>query len=308
MRLSATLFRYALRFGVLLAVLPTSARAQTPGSCAPGEAVGTLNVSDVQARLFNGGNLFYGPGYTSGNGYEVPHVLGACGGFLCSPVFAANFWVAGTVSSTLRTAAATYQRFEFWPGPLDPGATLPNPSDCSGYDRIYVVSTTDVETYENGGPATPDLAEWPVGLGAPAVDAMGNPVIPTSREQVINLAAGERPVIHGSQTAFWVMNDVGNVHAESKSAPLGVEVQVLAFAINSTETALNQATVYRYRLINRNSALIDSARVGVWMDSDLGAALDDFIHFDTTRSMMAFYNAANTDVIYGSPPALGIDL
>ena len=183
----------------LLFVLAASpALAQTPGDCVLGSAQGDLDVSNVFARVFNTGSLFFGNTTTNGDGYVVPRASGA------SPLFAAGLWVAGTVDGEVRSAGSRYSNFTFWPGPLEDGAVLPNPTDCSPFDRIYVVSRAEVVRYERTGEASADLAAWPVGLGAPATTASGARVEPTSRDQVIDLSAGERPVIFGSQTAWWL--------------------------------------------------------------------------------------------------------
>src|SRR5690606_3135349 len=118
----------------------------------------------------------------------------------------------------------------------------------------------DVEHYDDTGTATPDLEDWPVGLGAPTVDANGDPVEPSSRDQLIDLAAGERPVIYGGQTAFWVMNDVGNDHMRSQTLPLGVEVRVSAFAIpDPDDPTFDRGTFYRYEVVNRNTQRLRGA-------------------------------------------------
>ena len=127
--------RYAV---LLLSLIAASAFAQTPGTCVLGTAEGDLNVNDVFARVFNTGSLFFGNSTTAGNGYAVPRLTGN------SPVFATGLWVGGQVNGQLRVAGARYTRYEFWPGPLGDGAVLPNPIDCTAYDRIFVVSRADV--------------------------------------------------------------------------------------------------------------------------------------------------------------------
>ncbi len=274
-----------------------------------GTATGTLDVSDVSATFFTSGTIAYGP--TGSAQYSVPKAT------RLGPLYAASVWVGGTVGGEFRVAGATYGQggtdndyFEFWPGPLNEDGTLPNPDDCSAYDRIWVVSVTDLADYEASGTASADLAEWPVGLGAPTVDAAGNRVEPTSRDQVVALEAGERPAIVGSQTAFWVMNDVGDLHRTTGSDPLGIEVAVTAFSIASDTLALDRATFYRYAITNRNSQPIEDARLSLWADPDLGNAGDDFIGVDTTRSMAYVYNADELDDgQYGqNPPAWGVDV
>ncbi len=292
--------RRLLASGFLLA--STSLAAQTAGSCDTGAATAVLNANDVEATLYTAGNLFYGA--EGEHDYYVPASSGA------SAAYAGNLWVGGRVGGEFRVAAADFAQgsagFEFWPGPLDEGATLPNPADCSAYDRIWVVSARDVAAYEAGGAPTADLAEWPVGLGAATVDAAGQPIETTDRGRQIDLAAGERPVVYGTQTAFWVMNDVGNAHRTTGSAPLGVEVQATAFAVASSEAALDQATFYRYRVVNRNDQPIDDLRLTWWTDTDLGR-VNEYQGVDTTRAMGITYNAPTPDPFYGIPPATGVD-
>jgi len=276
----------------VLAGLVAPAFAQTPGTCAPGTAEADLDISDVFARVFNGGNLFFGNTTVAGDGYLVPKFSGN------SPIFAAGIWIGGTVGGDLRVAGSTYSRFEFWPGPLEPGAMLPDPDDCSLYDRIWVVSIFDLDLYETEGVATTDLAEWPVDLGAPVIDGdgvAGN----------YNLEGGDRPEVLGHQTAFWVMNDVGNTHDRNLTLPIGLEVRVTAFA--SAESLLQRHTFYRYEVINRNTQPFEAARFGLFVDPDLGDAADDYVGSDSTRQMAFVYNGSETDSQYGTPPAAGYD-
>ena len=64
-----------------------AAQAQMHGSCAPGTASGTLDVSDVVARLPTTGALSFGGG--GEGGYEAPAGSGT------SAIYAAARWVGG---------------------------------------------------------------------------------------------------------------------------------------------------------------------------------------------------------------------
>jgi hypothetical protein len=119
--------RCAFALALLLVASPV-ASAQTVGDCERGTAEADLDVNDVRARVFNGGNLFFGNTTISGDGYLVPKNTGH------SPIFNMQLWMGGLVDGELRAAGANYNRFEFWPGPLD--AEGNPPEDCSQYDRI----------------------------------------------------------------------------------------------------------------------------------------------------------------------------
>ena len=296
-------FRYTF-LALVLAASPF-ARAQTPGDCALGTASAELSLSDVRTPLYTRGSLFWRGGSA---GYEVPKDGDV------TAIFSDALWMGGTVDGDLRAITGTYSNWELWPGPLNPGATLPDSDDCSTFDRIYRVGAPELLAYENGGPPTLDLLDWPVGLGAPAVDAQGALVVPTSREQTVDLAAGERPVVYGSETAFWVMNDVGGEHLSSDTLPLGVEVRVSAFSVNDPdEAALDQSTFYRIEIVNRNTTPIEGFRLGWYMDFDLGDYQDDYVGSDEERGMLYAYNSDNEDAPsaggYGAaPPTLGVDI
>src|SRR5690606_6241947 len=148
----------ATRFLLLLLLAPLApVSAQQVGTCAPGTAEKVLDINDVRAHVFNGGNLFFGNVTTSGDGYLVPKATGN------SPIFASSLWIGGKVDGELRMAGATYYNFEFWPGPLDEEGNPPE--DCTPYDRIYRVSRGDVARYYATGEMTDDLRDWPAHLG-----------------------------------------------------------------------------------------------------------------------------------------------
>jgi hypothetical protein len=277
---------------LLLTLVAAPVEAQVVGDCEPGTAERDLDVNDVLARVFNGGNLFFGNTTVAGDGYLVPKSTGH------SPIFAGDLWVGGLVDGEIRAAGSTYSNFPFAPGPLDADGNPPK--DCSQYDRIYRVSRGDVARYHETGEATDDLRDWPADLGAPVLDGdgvAGN----------YNLAGGDEPAISGEQMLWWVMNDVGTVDLLDRT-PLSIEVQASAFAVPSTVPALNQATLYRFEIIYRGEQPLDSTYIAFWKDIDLGDAADDFIGTDTTLDMSFAYNGDEVDATYGVPPAVGTKL
>ncbi|MGA7304208.1 MAG: hypothetical protein WBW88_05015, partial [Rhodothermales bacterium] len=265
---------------------------KTYGSCQAGVDFKDLNINSVRARLYNNGGLFW---KGAGPLYNVPQ-SGAG-----NAIFASGIWLGGLVDGDLRMIASDYGPWELWPGPLDDNGNPP--ADCSAYDHLYKVDRQDVLNYEDTGVATPDLTNWPFDLGAPVVDGDGNP-------DNYNLAGGDRPQVLGDQTIWWVMNDRGNEHGWSLTQPIGLEVQVTAFAFKTAD-AINNTTFYKYKLINKGGQQLTETYFGLWSDPDLGDATNDYVGSDTTRGIGYVWNGTDFDGGsdgYGNrPPALGYD-
>ena len=300
-------YNYNIRILLLAALLcwfgAPIASAQTVGSCEPAIGEAYLDINNVRARIMNNGNLFW---RGNPNVYEIPK-----GGGI-STNFASGIWMGGQVNGQLRLAGSTYGPYEFWAGPLDDAGAPP--ADCSIFDRVWKISKEDVVAYEGSGLATPDLQDWPTGLGAPTLDANGDEIdltdqpLSSRQDRTINLAAGERPAILGDQMLWWIMNDRGNQHNRTQTPAMGVEVHGSAFAFN-TAGAIGSTTFYKYRIMYKGDVPLEDTYMGIFDDPDLGAAFDDYVGSDTTLGMGYVYNADNDDDgYYGpAPPAMGYD-
>ena len=294
------------------------------GSCPQSISETYLDVSNVRARIFNNGHLFWrGDPFV----YEVPKGGGV------ESLFYTGFWVGGYKGEELRMATTWWSRSQYWSGPLDENGVPP--SDCTEYDKLYNVYRADIEEFEATGVATADLQDWPTGLGAPTLAPPNNGLdddgdgeidevdeevlfdisVPLAdrKDRVIDLAAGERPAILGDQSIWWVMNDRGNEHdtiVGSRPPPIGLEVHGMAYAFNVGGDAGN-TTFYRYNLYLAGSTPLDRAYVAAFVDPDIGFYADDWIGSDTLRGMGFAWNSDNDDEGgsgYGiAPPAIGID-
>ncbi len=295
------------------------ARGQV-GTCTSPLGESYLDINNVRARILNNGNLFWRGG---------PHVYNVPKGGRAQAMFNAGIWVGGIVDGQLRVAAAQYGPYHFWAGPLDDyGAP---PADCADFDRLYKVSIDDIQHYEATGVITPDLRDWPTGLGAPTYAPPGNGVdddgdgetdeegekivvltqpLAQRVDRVIDLAGGERPAILGDQSIWWIMNDRGNEHRGVSSPPIGLEVHATAFAFR-TGGDIGNATFYKYDFYYRGNWPFTDVHMAIFSDPDLGYAGDDWVGSDTTLGVGYVWNSDNEDVGYygyGSPPpAAGYD-
>ena len=118
-------------------------------------------------------------------------------------------------------------------------------------------------------------------------------------------------VLKGDQTIWWIFNDMGNTHTETKGQPIGIEVRAQAFAF-STNDAINDMTFYSYEIINRSTYELRETYFSQWVDPDLGYAFDDYVGCDVKRGLGYCYNGDDNDgpgsgSYSGIPPAVGID-
>lgn len=119
-------------------------------------------------------------------------------------------------------------------------------------------------------------------------------------------------VLKGDQTIWWVFNDNGNIHTETKGDAIGVEIRAQAFAF-STNDVINNMTFYSYEIINRSTFRLTETYFSQWVDTDLGNHLDDYVGCDVERGLGYCYNGDNEDGSgnedeYGlQPPAIGVD-
>lgn len=119
-------------------------------------------------------------------------------------------------------------------------------------------------------------------------------------------------VLKGDQTIWWVFNDKGNSHTESKSEnPIGLEIRAQAFAFTMNDE-INNMTFYSYEIINRSTFVLTNTYFSQWVDPDLGYAQDDFVGCDVERGLGYCYNGKATDgpgtgAYSDNPPAIGID-
>jgi hypothetical protein len=276
-----------------------------------------LDINNVRTTILNGGDMWWD--LISGQ-YEIPKGGGV------SSLFAGSLWIGGIdAGGNLKVAAMTYRSggVDFWPGPLD-GNTSTNSSTCLAWDKHFVVTRQEVETFIATGRATPNILNWPT------VNADGQPMAPyfdvDGSGDYNPLQGGDYPdydmsgnracsaELKGDKTLWWVFNDKGNTHTETGGNSIGLEIQAQAFGFNTTDE-INNMTFYKYKIINKSSYDVENTYFGVWVDADLGGAGDDYVGCDVTRGLGYCYNGDLVDdeqlsgePTYGSnPPAVGVD-
>lgn len=282
---------------LLLLLLPLAhVNAQTV--CSPATGGADLDINNVKTKILGGGDMWWDQGLQTAQ-YEVPKGSGH------HTMFAGSIWLGGLdIDNTIHIAAQTYRQTgnDLWPGPIMNNLST-NAANCQLYDKIWKVNKSDIVAHI-ANPASPPLSisTWPakgndIGGGvitddmAPFVDVNGNGTYEPT--------AGDYPKINGDQALWYVINDVGNTHSETGGAPLGVEIQVMAYSF-LTNNVLNNTTFYNYNVKNKSTEIYHDFYIGFWTDCDLGGYADDFIGCDSTRNAAIYYNSDASDTDYGS--------
>lgn len=287
------------------------------GDCTSPLAQFDMDINNVRARLLTGGDMWWN---LSEAGYEVPKGDGT--GAKLTALFTGAIWMTGLdAGNNLKCAGQTYRQGgdDYWPGPLSSSGTI-DKATCNKYDRFFNVYGADIDKAQTNflskGSAT-TLADIPKAVLA--WPAKGNQYLATDPSLIgetfnvtENLAPfkdvdgdgtydplkGDYPVIPCStgeskafadQMIFWVFNDAGNLHTETNGQAIGVQVNSLAFAFQTTDE-INNMTFYKYEIINKSPNALFETYVSQWADPDLGCFSNDRVGCDTSRSLGIIYN------------------
>ncbi|HTF04348.1 MAG TPA: PKD domain-containing protein [Bacteroidia bacterium] len=323
--------RYLLHicFGLSFLLIPQQSPAQFYAECKRAFAQVDLDINNVRALLRSSGDLW--GSYDEGGQYEIPKGSGA------KSLFFGNIWIGGIDGGgQLHVAAGTYGQNgkDFWPGPLDTLSAGVLDSTCNDYDRFWKLDRAEVESFimnrNDPNYVIPEaILSWPGnGNTTRGIAHVLAPFHDVDGDRIYDPMKGDYPDFSfngqnncaqnllGDQAIWWVFNDKGNDHTESGGEPLGVEVQATAFAYRSSNEHLDNATFYRYKVINRSNETYNNMWFANWTDYDLGDAFDDFVGCDVARGLGYCYNGRANDGgmaqpnpgTYGAhPPAIGLD-
>ncbi|MGB1314595.1 MAG: hypothetical protein ACPG4Y_01160 [Chitinophagales bacterium] len=309
------------------------------GTCNPSSTQVDLDINNIRARLLGGGD-FWWDGVNNAQ-YEYPKIDQTTGELSKNVLFAGALWFTGYGDDNqLRCSAQTFrnQGHDFWTGPLEIGGEIPD-EICSNFDEHFVVYGEEISQFiadfdANGSGSLPEalipdnIKFWPgkgnvllenhptnskwyfdEGALAPFFDADGNGVYnPVNGDYpVIKLDSSGTEGYFADQMIFWVINDNGNTHGRTNGTAIGVQVNCLAFAFQTSDE-LNDMTFYTYEIFKKTAGDLNESFMGVFVDPDLGFAGDDFVGCDTVRSLGFCYTSNNSDNIYGpGPPIVGMD-
>lgn len=303
--------------------------ARSNAGCDQATSQKDLDINNVRALLFNGGDMWWDRGGTGNSRYEIPKV--EPGEKSVHSLFAGALWFGGVDDNNiLKTAGQTYRQFangtfganDFWPGPLDTVNATIDADECLKWDKHFEVKREDIMAAQQGGPLSLSILSWPAHGDVSKNQAWSlAPFIDKDGDNFYEPGEGEHPYLDAcpgktvipDQMIWWIYNDKGNVHTKYPGGePIGLEVHAMAFAFK-TANDINNMTFYKYKIFNRGSSPLRDTYFAQWVDADLGNAGDDYVGCDVDRSLGYVYNGDGDDedgtgTGYGLiPPAVGID-
>ena len=197
-----------------------------------------------------------------------------------------------------------------------PSAATSN-ATCLAYDNIYPSLRSDVvahlayhqalldgtveQAFPEGYAAPAYFYSWPAhGDVALGQDQYLAPFIDFDGDGAYNPDSGDAPgynvngscdpgeagsLLSGDANWFWIFNDAGRVHNESNGASIGMEIRAQSWAFNDGGPDFDNATFYTYELLNQGPFTLNSFQTGVWVDADVGTAVDDYVGCDVSRGV-----------------------
>lgn len=320
---------------------------KTAANCVPATAATELDINNTRALIQAGGDMWWD--LVGIPQYEIPQGSGRTALFAGS-LWLGGQDVSGQLKVAAQRFRGNGN--DFWTGPLSTLTAEIEPQTCIDYDKHYVTTRNEVLQfvgwYEAGlvdaedgtstqqeeypGYSVPEiLLDWPAhgrNFDPYNEDFYLAPFFDRNGDGVYNVQDGDYPGydlkgeidcserivnIYGDQNLWWVFNDKGNVHTETGSNAIGMEIRAQAFAF-ATNDEVNNMTFYNYELINRSTFTLTQTYFAQWVDADLGNAQDDYVGCDVRRGLGYCYNGDENDednggaIGYGSqPPAIGVD-
>ncbi len=302
--------------------------------CAPARVSDDLEINNVRARLWVGGDVWWNK---SDGRYIVPKPPVGSEAREVSSIFAGGVWLGGfDPDGNLKVAASTYPdgaTTDYYPGPLDSNTGQTEATTCQQWDKFFTVKGVDIkkairdyDLAKEGGEeysidSVPDgVKYWPGqgnvffedehGFALPNTEAGLGSFWDEDGDAIYSPENGDFPIIDirgcepesrkkakellPDEMFFWIYNDAGNIHRASQGSLINMEVQVQAFAY-ATNDEINDMTFLRYKLINRAKEDIRQTYFAMWVDHDLGCSEDDYLGCDPERGLVYAYNSDALD-------------
>ncbi len=281
-----------------------------------------ITTNNISANFYSGSEMHKNPN-TVDLYYEFPKGSGK------NAAGVSALWIGGIDGGgQLRIAAMTYRQngIDFWNGPLNLTDASTKRDNCSFFDVAPSVKLADIEKFRQvyksgllntmGYYINPNIYYWPANpIPYESMTDTLAPYVDVNKDGVYNPTVdGDYPEIMGDQMIYFIRNDAGGIHRESKSIPIGAEIHHTIYAYACPEVTnlypeLKNVIFHKYRIYNRSVNTVTGTVIGMWSSACIGDELDDFVGSNPNKGYAYYYNGDSYDNVYGSYlPATGIVL
>ncbi|MBE7442439.1 MAG: T9SS type A sorting domain-containing protein [Flavobacteriales bacterium] len=266
------------------------------------KAFENIDLNNINARIDK--EVLFMDRNNSVAAFEVPKGSGS------TTIFAANLWFAGLNSSSqLRGYVETF-------GLTDVNNAGPIGVDSNysyQWDRVWKVSTLDIQSHINGNGTTEAILNWPAHGDVSKGQAQNlAPFVDYNGDNYYNPLDGDYPLIKGQQAIYFIRNSDRTLLSGFEKSELEFHGMVYAYDCPE-DSAINHTVFVDYTIYNRSTSTLTDCYFGQWVDLDVGNAVDDYIGCDVSRGTFYGYNGDNFDGDangangYGaSPPFQGV--
>ncbi|OSZ78744.1 hypothetical protein CAP35_10995 [Chitinophagaceae bacterium IBVUCB1] len=274
-----------------------------------------LDVNKIKAPVSTHGELWWNPA-TSKAACEFPKGSGKLANSLGA------LWMSGYDGSGnlhISTQVFRQEGNDYWPGPLFSATALPY-AVSQGWSKVWKVTASDINTFLSTTTHTVtntpiSILEWPAKNNPYAKGKAGvllsittdmAPFVDANGDGEYNPLQGDFPRMKGDEMLWWVFNDNGATHNNSKGSSLGMQIRATAYGYNRG-TKVGNILFYEYLITNMSGIAYNNFRCALFNDAELGWYRDDYVGFDSVRRMGIAYNANSTDGS-GQPEAYGASI
>ena len=219
-------------------------------------------------------------------------------------VFAAGLWMSALGNGSLKIAADDYRSVinsDYQAGYIGSGC------DPSLLNKVWKVNREWLRDFKNDiadgtadRPIPHDILTWP-GEGNPhfkgVIDSVLSlnskllaPFVDVNLDGIYNALDGDYPDMKGDEMLWFVFND-DVLHMVTQGDPLKVEIacSVYGYDCDGNDDLYNSLFL-EYKIYNRSSVQLDSMKVGLWNDLDIGCFTDDFVGSVPSDDFFYIYN------------------
>lgn len=236
--------------------------------------------------------------------FEVPKGSGSY------TILASNFWFAGfDINGQLKVCEETYAQDS-----INNSGPIGTSKEYSyQWDRVWKVSTVDIQNHISGNGTTEAILNWPAhGDIAKGQAYYLAPFVDVDSDNHYDASSGDYPLIKGQQAIYFIRNSDRALAGVVTSR--GLEFHGMVYAYDCPEdSAINHTIFVDYTIYNRSSSMLTDCYFGQWVEFDMGNPFDDYVGCDVSRGTFYAFNGDNFDEdAYGvtgygsSPPFQGV--